>query len=110
MTASLYVEETSGEDDAGRGTDLDSLGPGARRSVAIAAIDLYRDSALWKADALASQFDRGLTILLVEEPETGLHPALRRVLAKSLRQWATYGLQLVVVTHSPVFVNAADTA
>ena len=47
-------------------------------------------------------------MLLVEEPETGLHPAAQRKLAASLRQWATHGLQLVLVTHSPAFVNAAE--
>ena len=70
----------------------------------MAALDLYRDLDLWPIE---NGGNPRLAIFLVEEPETGLHPEAQRQLASSLRGWATYGLQLVVVTHSPVFVNAA---
>lgn len=94
--------------DKGSVTRIDSLSPGARRTLAIAALDLYRDPSLWALES--EEGARTLAILLIEEPETGLHPAAQRTLARSLREWATYGLQLIVVTHSPAFVNAAEPA
>ena len=44
-------------------------------------------------------------MLLVEEPEVGLHPAAQREVVRALRDWATHGLQLVLVTHSPAFAR-----
>ncbi len=81
---------------------LVDLGPGTQRSVALAALELYRDPDLWPLG--------GTVILLVEEPETGMHPEAQRRAAALLRALATFGLQLVVVTHSPAFINAAPPA
>lgn len=89
--------------------DIANLGPGSRRQLALQALRLYRDPVLWPSfdEDLATP---SLAIVLLEEPENGLHPAAQRRLAESLRDWATFGLQLVVVTHSPAFVNAAEPA
>ncbi len=90
--------------DHGSEVALDVLGPGANRTLAIAALGLFRDPEWW---GLPGSGRSQLTLLLIEEPETGLHAAAQRALARSLAQWATFGLQLVVVTHAPAFVNAA---
>ena len=78
-----------------------ALGGGAQRALAIAALSTYRDAGLW--DPL-----RMLT-MLVEEPEVGLHPALQRRVADALGGLATFGVQTLVVSHAPPFVNAAPT-
>ena len=78
---------------------LSELGPGTQRSVALAALELYRDPDLWPLG--------GAAVLLVEEPETGLHPAAQRDAAALMAGLATHGLQVVIVTHSPAFINAA---
>jgi putative ATP-dependent endonuclease of OLD family len=78
---------------------LSDLGPGTQRSVALAALELYRDTDLWPLG--------GSAVVLVEEPETGLHPAAQRDAAALLAGLATHGLQVVIVTHSPAFINAA---
>lgn len=86
-------------------TSIDGLGPGARRSLALSALWLYRDAELWPPPRLWRE--PSLALLLVEEPETGLHPAAQRDVAEVLRDWPTFGLQMIVVTHSPTFVNAS---
>ena len=47
-------------------------------------------------------------LLAIEEPEVGLHPAAQRAVARSLRDLTTFGVQTVVVTHSPLFIDAAS--
>jgi len=90
-----------------KGTSIDDLGPGSQRSLALRALSLYRDPDLWPPET--DDFDiPSLAVLLVEEPESGLHPAAQRAVADAFRSWATYGIQLVMVTHSPVFVNAVE--
>jgi energy-coupling factor transporter ATP-binding protein EcfA2 len=81
-----------------RTTTLSDLGPGTQRSVALAALKLYQDPDLWPLGGSAA--------LLVEEPESGLHPAAQRDAASLLAGLATHGLQVIVVTHSPTFINA----
>ena len=43
-----------------------------------------------------------LDVLLLEEPELHLHPALQR---KLLEQLTRYGVQVIATTHSPTVVN-----
>jgi len=43
----------------------------------------------------------------IEEPENNLHPGLQRELIKSFRQLAEQGYQIIITTHSPVFVGAS---
>jgi hypothetical protein len=107
ITRSLAARVTSRGGTASRETLLPALGPGSQRTLAIRALELYRDPELWP-----TRNGWGiptLTILLIEEPESGLHPAAQRALAKTLRSLATYGLQVVLVTHSATFVNSAET-
>ncbi len=86
-----------------RWSQLDRLGAGARRAAAMAALELYRDPDIWPP------LDRSV-LLLIEEPETGLHPGAQRRVAKALRELPAYGVQTVIVTHSPIFVRAGDPA
>jgi energy-coupling factor transporter ATP-binding protein EcfA2 len=87
-------------DAAVRWTRLSSLGAGARRAAAMAVLELYRDQDIWPADRSV--------MLLIEEPETGLHPGGQRQVARALRDLPTYGVQSIIVTHSPVFIAAAE--
>lgn len=58
------------------------------------------------AYAYARAFGRhsGL-ILVVDEPESHLHPLSQQWLAQKLDELATEGLQIVITTHSPYFVD-----
>ncbi len=47
------------------------------------------------------------TVLVIDEPEANLHPLAQRWLASRLNRLATPGLQVVVTTHSPHFVDLA---
>jgi predicted ATPase len=47
-------------------------------------------------------------LLCVEEPENQLYPKLLQELAEEFREYARRGEQVLVSTHSPDFLNAAD--
>ncbi|MBA2719230.1 MAG: AAA family ATPase [Chloroflexi bacterium] len=86
--------EPDGFDSVGR------AGGGSRRAVSLAALDLYCQADLWPAERPV--------ILAIEEPEAGLHPALQRQVAATLRSLPSRGVQTVVTTHSPIFMDAAS--
>src|SRR5262249_33191654 len=44
----------------------------------------------------------------VEEPEVGLHLAAQRRVASALAKLPTFGVQTIVVTHSPTIIDAAS--
>jgi hypothetical protein len=87
-------------EDSGR--ILDEYGAGTKRAAAMAALELFRDPDIWPPDRYV--------ILAIDEPEVGLHPAAQRRVASALAGLPTYGVQTVVATHAPVFVNAAPPA
>ncbi|HWP91682.1 MAG TPA: AAA family ATPase [Thermodesulfobacteriota bacterium] len=60
--------------------------------------------ALAFAHAYAKAFFGGI-ILVIEEPEAHLHPLAQEWLAKKIRQMANDGLQILLTTHSPSFVD-----
>ena len=76
-----------------------ALGAGARRGLALASLELFRNIDLWPADRAV--------IIAVEEPEVGLHPGAQRAVARSLKDLPSYGVQTIVVTHSPAVLNAS---
>ena len=79
-----------------------ALGAGARRALALASLELYRNDDIWPP---------GRAVLVsIEEPEVGLHPAAARRVAASLRELPAFGVQTLVVTHSTAIVNAAAPA
>lgn len=47
----------------------------------------------------------GAKVLLVEEPETGLHPARIREVMAVLRAMSEAGTQVILTTHSPLVIN-----
>ncbi len=81
---------------------LDRLGAGARRRAVLAVLELFREQTIWPADHFA--------ILLIEEPEVGLDPSAQRRVATALRELPSYGIQTVVVSHSPVMIGVSDPA
>jgi hypothetical protein len=94
------MEDGSREMEDG-GRLLDEYGAGTKRAAAMAALDLFRDPDIWPPDRYV--------ILAIDEPEIGLHSAAQRRVAGALAGLSTYGVQTVVATHSPVFVNATPT-
>ena len=59
------------------------------------------------AHAYAKAFYGGI-VLVVEEPEAHLHPLAKRWLARKIQQMAKDGLQVVLTTHSPYFVDVLN--
>ncbi len=57
--------------------------------------------------AYAHAFGGEGLLLAIEEPESHLHPLAQQWLARKLRDLAAFGVQVVVTTHSPYFVNLA---
>ncbi len=47
-------------------------------------------------------------LLAIEEPENQLHPELLAELAEEFREYADYGGQVFISTHSPDFVNGVE--
>ena len=60
--------------------------------------------ALVFAHAYAKAFYGGI-VLAIEEPEAHLHPLAQEWLARKVHQMANDGLQIVITTHSPHFVD-----
>lgn len=56
------------------------------------------------AHAYAKAFHGGV-ILVVEEPESHLHPLAQQWLANNIRKMTSDDLQVVITTHSPYFVD-----
>lgn len=56
------------------------------------------------AHAYAKAFYGGI-VLVVEEPEAHLHPLAQRWLSRKIHQMAQDGLQVVITTHSPLFID-----
>lgn len=77
--------------------DVGRFGAGTQRAAALAALSLYTDQSVWPPDASV--------LILLEEPEVGLHPAAERKLLAALRTLPTYGVQLIIVSHSPMLIN-----
>ena len=78
-------------------TPLQRMGDGWQCLVRLAALDV-----LSQYDDLVRN-DR--VVLLMEEPETHLHPHLRRRLRATLEAAAAKGWQVVITTHTPEFVS-----
>lgn len=80
---------------AGEVRNFDELGTGQSQILALAFAYAY---------ALAYGQSEG-TILVVDEPEANLHPLAQQWLARQLASLSSDGLQVVVTTHSPDFVD-----
>lgn len=97
-----FGEDVVLHDGGSQGWQLEAraeLGAGSARAAVIAALGAYADGEMWPADSAL--------ILAIEEPESGVHPRAQRDMARWLRTLPRFGLQCIVVTHSPIFVDAA---
>lgn len=88
---SLRVHPSLGDDVR----SFDELGTGQEQILAL-AFSLAYAKAFGQSDGL---------VLVVDEPESHLHPLAQQWLASRLNHLATDGLQVVVTTHSPHFVD-----
>lgn len=85
---------------SGETRTFDELGTGQRQILGIAFAYAY---------ARSFGASEGL-VLVVDEPESNLHPLAQQWLARQLRELVTPGLQIVLATHSPHFVDLARPA
>lgn len=79
------------EDDQVR--TLEELGTGEEQVLAIAF-----------AHAYAKAFHGGI-FLIIEEPEAHLHPVMQRWLSRRIHEMSEDGLQILITTHSPAFID-----
>lgn len=87
-------------DAGGATTPLENMGDGWQSLVRLAALDVL------------SQYPeqmRERVVLLFEEPETHLHPHLRRKLRDVLERLAKNGWVVITATHSPEFISFAQS-
>jgi len=86
----LKVHPTEG----GETRAYEELGTGQQQILALSFAHAYAKSFL----------GQGL-IFVIDEPEAHLHPLAQKWLAKKMFQMAQDGLQIVLTTHSPFFIN-----
>jgi putative ATP-dependent endonuclease of OLD family len=82
---------------------LAELGTGQEQLLALAFAHAYA-RAFRRVGAEPAQ---GL-LLVIEEPEAHLHPLAQQWLAHKLREASQEGIQVVITTHSPAFINVLD--
>lgn len=83
-------------DAGGAVTPLASMGDGWQSLVRLAALDVLRGYP---------ETGKERVVLLFEEPETFLHPHLRRKLRNVLRDLAAAGWTIVATTHAPEYIS-----
>ncbi len=74
---------------------FEELGTGQEQILAICLTYAYA-STFYGTDGL---------LLVIEEPEAHLHPLAQRWVAQKLRELAQTGVQVVITTHSPAFLD-----
>lgn len=89
---SLRIQPSEGEETR----SFEELGTGQQQILALSF-----------ANAYCQAFFENI-ILIIEEPEAHLHPLAQKWLAKNIFKMAANGLQVVITTHSPYFVNLMD--
>lgn len=77
----------------GQRRTLEELGTGQEQLLALAFVHAY-----------GKAFHGGI-VLAIEEPEAHLHPLAQEWLARKIHEMAADGLQIVITTHSPHFVD-----
>jgi len=92
----LHVDDGAGE------TLVDGKGTGMQRAIALGIIQLYaRSSALLNESRLAP------LILMLDEPETWLHPSAQLKLGEALSRIGDHE-QVFIITHSPYLIRKFD--
>ncbi len=85
----LRIQAKEGEEPR----DFNELGTGEQQVLAISF-----------AHAYAKAFRKGI-LLAIEEPEAHLHPLAQRWLARKMHELCKDGLQIIMSTHSPAFID-----
>lgn len=85
-------------DDTGTRT-FEELGTGQEQLLALSLLYAY-------AQAFGDK--GGGILLMLEEPEAHLHPLAQRWLARRIRDYVDAGIQILLTTHSPAFLNLLD--
>lgn len=78
---------------------FDELGTGQQQILALAFAYAF---------ALAFKGGDSNLVLVIEEPEAYLHPLAQRWVARSIADVAQKGVQVVITTHSPAFVDVLN--
>lgn len=86
-------------DAGGATTPLQSMGDGWQSLVRLAALDVLSQYPGQVADRV---------VVLAEEPETHLHPHLRRKMRGVLERLAAQGWTVLTATHGPEFISFAQ--
>lgn len=77
---------------------FDELGTGQEQILALAFAYAY-------AEAFGSTSSDARLLLVVEEPEAHLHPLAQRWLGRKIHELSALGVQVILTTHSPAFVD-----
>jgi putative ATP-dependent endonuclease of the OLD family len=84
---------------------LDNWGSGTRNRTLI-LLTMFRAKQLSESEASASKVT---PILVVEEPESFLHPSAQAEFGKVMQDLAAeFGIQVIVTTHSPYMLNMQE--
>lgn len=89
------------EVDDGIKTKAENKGDGMQRALMLAIIQAYADYR--KKNDIARNF-----VFLIDEAELHLHPSAQRALKVALRDIVQNGGQVLVNTHSSIFINEKD--
>lgn len=92
----MYVDDGAGE------TPVDGKGTGMQRAIALGIIQMYARSS-----ALADQTNLTPLVLMLDEPETWLHPSAQLKLGEALSKIGDRE-QVFIVTHSPYLIRKFD--
>lgn len=83
---------------------LQAVENGAPRTIEELGTGEEQILAMAFAHAYAKAFHTGI-LLIIEEPEAHLHPLMQEWLAKKINKMAKDGLQILITTHSPAFLD-----
>lgn len=92
----LHVDDGAGE------TPVDGKGTGMQRAIALGIIQLYARSA-----ALLDESNATPLVLMLDEPETWLHPSAQLKLGEALSKIGERE-QVFIITHSPYLIRKFD--
>jgi len=93
----LHVDDGAGE------TPVDGKGTGMQRAIALGIIQLYARSS-----ALLDPANRTPLVLMLDEPETWLHPTAQLRLGDALGAIGEHE-QVFIITHSPYLIRKFDS-
>ena len=76
---------------------FEELGTGEQQTLLMAFVKAYMET-----------FNNESFILIIEEPEAHLHPIAQRWLKKYIYHMCESGIQVIISTHSPEFIDASN--